>query len=150
MPPEGGSAPTSAQQSFLSGVFPRLKAANYCVTAPATATYNCFAWSIGDTSKWIDTDVDSVYGIKNGTLEFSDFDAFYSANGGLRPLVGQTPANPKVALYAVGSSPTHASRITGSGNCAFESKLGKFVRIAHDPTDLEGGTVYGGIDRFYV
>jgi hypothetical protein len=145
---KGRSAPTSAQNTFLSGVFPNLKKDDYCVTAPEEPSYNCIAWTIGNTSKWVWGDVDKA-GNNNGTVEISDFDAFYKANGGLTPVVGSTPSNAKVALYAVGSKPTHGAVKTGTGSCSFESKLGKYVRIAHDPTQLEGGSLYGNIDRYY-
>lgn len=145
----GGSPATSAQHSFLSGFFPNLQTANYCVTAPATPTYNCFAWSIGNTGQWIDSQIDSVYGNNNGTLEFSDFDAFYQTYGGLRPVTDRTPSAPEVVLYAVGSRVTHAARKTGSGACRYESKLGANVRIAHEPWDLEGGSTYGNVGRYY-
>jgi hypothetical protein len=145
----GGTPPTSAQHSFLSRFFPNLQTANYCVTAPATPTYNCFAWSIGNTTQWIDSQIDSVYGNNNGTLEFSDFDAFYQQYGGLRPVTDRTPAAPEVVLYAVGNRVTHAARKTGSGDCRYESKLGANVRIAHEPWDLEGGSTYGNVGRYY-
>jgi hypothetical protein len=146
---KGKSAPPASLHTFLSGVFPNLKSGDYCVTAPATSTYNCIAWSIGNTSQWIWDEVDSVYGDQNGAVEISDFDAFY-ANEGLKPVVGSTPANPQVALYAVGSNPTHAARRTDTGACGFESKLGQNARIAHEVGQLEGGTVYGNINRYYV
>jgi len=32
--------------------FPRLTAARYRVTSPATTDYNCVAWAAGDTEHW--------------------------------------------------------------------------------------------------
>lgn len=148
-PAMGASAATSSQDSFLRGSFPQLRTGDYCVTAPATPTYNCFAWSMRDTSKWLESEVDSFYGNNNGSLEFSDFDDMY-ANEGLKPVTNATPSNPEVALYAKGSTPTHAARYTGVACGGFESKLGRYVRIAHYPQQLEGGSVYGDINRYYV
>lgn len=147
-PAAGASAPTTAQHTFLSGLFPRLKADSYCVTGPKTPTYNCIAWSIGSTSKWVWDDVDAA-GNKNGTVEYSDFDAFYGARG-LTPVIGKTPANPLIALYGTSSEPKHAALKTGAACGSFESKLGANVRIAHSPVDLEGGSSYGDINRYYV
>lgn len=144
----GGSAATTAQHSFLHGHFPNLNQADYCVTAPATTTYNCIAWSIGNTSKSIWGDVDKA-GNNNTTVELSDFDAFYQTYGGLTPVVGSTPATAQIALYAVGDTPKHAALKTGTGACAFESKLGDNVRIAHEVGELEGGS-YGDVNRYYV
>jgi hypothetical protein len=145
----GSTAPTSTQHAQLTASdFPNLKMGDYCVTAPATKTYNCIAWSIGNTSMWIWKEVDSVYGNKNGIVEIADFDAFY-ANEGLTPVVDKTPANPQVVLYANGTTPKHAARKIGNGDCAFESKLGRNLRIVHEANQLEGG-LYGSINRYYV
>jgi hypothetical protein len=32
--------------------FPRLTADNHRNTSPATAAYNCIAWSVGDVTRW--------------------------------------------------------------------------------------------------
>src|SRR5262249_1795635 len=102
----GGSAPNSTVDTFLRSKVPRLAAGDYCVTGAGTPDYNCIAWTIGVTNRWVWNEVDS-YGNKNGTVEISDFDALY-ASAGLKPVVGSSPANPKVALYADGSTPKHA------------------------------------------
>ena len=148
-PSFGASTPTLTADSNLRAAFPNLRSSDYCITAPATRTYNCFAWSIGVTDRWVDTEVDSVYGNKNGKLEISDFDNLYATRG-LRPVSGSTPADALVALYAKGGTPTHAARRASNPCGQFESKLGGNVRIAHDVTQLEGGAVYGDVVRFYV
>jgi hypothetical protein len=145
----GGRAPTRAESTSLASPFPNLRAGDWCVTAPPTSTYNCIAWSVGDTSKWIWDDVDS-FGDHDGKVSVADFDAFYAANG-MDPVVGATPAAPKVVLYSKGTTPTHAAqRSTHPCGFAFESKLGHEMRIVHDAYELEGGSVYGNINRFYV
>jgi hypothetical protein len=148
----GARDPTSGEKTFLSGKFPNLVSGNWCVSAPATPTYNCFAWSIGNTSKWIDKEVDTVYGDNDGTLEFSDFDDFYSVEGALTPVTNATPADPEVVLYGKGGEPTHAAAksATPCGFATVESKLGEYVRIIHNARELEGGSVYGDIDRYYI
>jgi hypothetical protein len=143
-------AATSSEDSFLRSKFPNLTTGDYCVTGPTTPTYNCFAWSIGDTSRWLQSDVDSLYGNNNGNLEFSDFDAMYDAVAGLKPVTDSCPVDPEVALFGKGGKPTHAARKSSHACGGFESKLGRNVRIAHWVRDLEGGSVYGDINRFYV
>ncbi|HSS22523.1 MAG TPA: DUF4157 domain-containing protein [Pyrinomonadaceae bacterium] len=146
----GASKAASSVDSSLRSIFPQLKTGEYCVTAPATSKYNCFAWSVGDTSKWLDNEVDTVHGNNNGKLEYSDFDSMY-AKRGLKPVIGSTPSDPQVALYGIGADPTHAARRRSDLGCGnFESKLGASVRITHYPQDLEGGTVYGNVNRYYV
>ncbi len=147
----GARNPTAAENTALTSIFPRLVSGNWCVNAPATPTYNCFAWTIGNTSRWVQSEIDTVYGNNNGVYEFSDFDNFYNSTLGLTPVTNATPANPEVVLYGKAGSPTHGAR-KSSAPCGFavESKLGKYVRIIHDAYELEGGSVYGDIDRFYV
>ncbi len=146
----GARNPTSGEESTLSAAFPRLISGDWCVSAPATPTYNCIAWSIGNTSRWIWDEVDSVYGDNDGTVSLSDFDSFYSM-AGLTPVINATPSDPKVVLYSKGSTPTHAApKSPHPCGVAFESKLGQSVRIVHDVYQLEGGSVYGDINRYYV
>jgi Domain of unknown function (DUF4157) len=146
----GASKPSSAEDTYLQSNFPQLKTSDYCVTAAKTNKYNCFAWSVGDTSKWLDKEVDTIHGDNDGKLEFSDFDSMYDKRG-LKPVIGQTPANPEVALYGKGATPTHAARRRADMGCGnFESKLGEYLRISHYPQQLEGGSVYGDINRYYV
>lgn len=145
----GAGNASSSLDASLRGDFPRLRTSLYCLTGPPTPTYNCFAWTIGNTSTFLDTEVDTDYGNNNGTIELSDFDRMYATRG-LRPVTGSTPSNAQVALYADGTTPKHAARRrrdTGCGN--FESKLGQDWRISHYPQDLEGG-IYGNINRYYV
>jgi Domain of unknown function (DUF4157) len=148
-PATGARNPTPGEDSSLRRAFPYLVSGEYCVTAPATPTYNCFAWSIGNTSRWVESEIDSVHGNNNGTLEFSDFDSFYQSVG-LKPVIAATPMDAEVALFAKGNTPTHAARKSSNPCAGFESKLGRSVRIVHEVTQLEGGSVYGNVDRFYV
>src|SRR5262245_24545923 len=43
---------TSERRSSDAGGFPHLKG-NYEVLSPATPNYNCIAWSLGITTKWV-------------------------------------------------------------------------------------------------
>jgi Domain of unknown function (DUF4157) len=146
----GAKKADSVTDAALRSVFPRLNSSQYCVTSGATSRYNCYAWTVGNISKWLEKQVDTVYGDNNGKVEISDFDSLYAAVG-LKPVTGQTPSNAEVALYAKGSTPTHAARRRADAGCGnFESKLGKGERISHYPDQLAGGTLYGNINRYYV
>lgn len=148
----GGRAPNSSDplEDGVSKAFPGLVTGDWCVLQSPTPKFNCYAWSISDTTQWIDTQVDSVYGDKDGKLSFADFDAFYEKTQGLRPQ--QHPdSNTMVALYAKGSDPQHAALVAGIESCGsipFTSKLGQGPLIAHDMNQLEGST-YGKAARFY-
>ena len=46
--------PTQAEKDNLKKDFPNLDVNNISVTGEATGTYNCIAYSMGITNKWID------------------------------------------------------------------------------------------------
>ena len=146
----GARGPTAAEDALLSRNFPRLVPGDWCVLAPSTKRYNCIAWSVGNTSEWIWNQVDG-YGDGDGTVSISDFDAFYDQTAGLVP--SEHPSsNTQVALFANGTTPTHAAAaadISSCGSIPFTSKLGSSVRAAHDLNQLEGGTAYGNVVRYY-
>jgi len=147
----GARGPTAGEETSLSSHFPKLVSGDWCVTGPATGTYNCIAWSVGDTSQWIWDQVDT-YGDNDGTVTIPDFDAFYDQTRGLIP--SEHPSsNTRVALFAKGNAPTHAAPFNPNtpscGAIPFTSKLGQSVRISHDLYQLEGGPTYGDIVRYY-
>jgi hypothetical protein len=146
----GARGPTAAEDALLSRNFPRLVSGDWCVLAPGTGTYNCIAWTVGNTSEWIWDQVDG-YGDGDGTVSISDFDAFYDRTAGLVPAENPS-SNTQVALFAKGTTPTHAAvtaDITSCGSIPFTSKFGASVRAAHDLNQIEGGSVYGNIVRYY-
>ncbi|HEV3383502.1 MAG TPA: hypothetical protein VG097_01740, partial [Gemmata sp.] len=53
------------------------------------------------------------------------------------------PELEKVALFAIGSTPTHAARQLSNG--WWSSKLGPAIDIEHDTLDAVAGGVYGDV-----
>jgi hypothetical protein len=142
--------PSDPKEAGVAPAFPGLVPGDWCVLKAPTPTYNCYAWSISDTTQWIDTQVDSVYGDKDGKLSFADFDAYYEKTEGFLPQAAPN-SDTKVALFAKGSAPQHAARTASVDSCGavpFTSKLGKGPLIAHDLYQLEG-SVYGKVARYY-
>ena len=136
--PPKGDPPTAEQKTRIEPHFPNLKTWN--VTGPATDKYNCIAWSVGIKNEWI---------WPGHTVQ--DFDSFYSLHGWtVSSNCNREYKKRKVALYAYNSNPnscSHGSRETH--DCGWdESKLGKWERIMHIRTELEGG-FYGYIIRCY-
>lgn len=125
------------------------------MTAPATPRgttpyYNCIAWSIGVTDRWVWWEVDDPFGDKDGVVEVSDFDAFYAAHG---YTVTQDVGQAEILLYVDATVPKHAARrrscACGGGQwIMFESKCGEGSRIEHRRDHLNGG-VYGDHVRYY-
>jgi hypothetical protein len=148
----GGRKPDSTvpEEAGVASAFPGLVSGDWCVLKGPTPTYNCYAWSISDTTQWIDSQVDSVYGDKDGTLSFADFDAYYAKTEGFHPQSSPN-SDTQVALFAKGSAPQHAARTADIQSCGavpFTSKLGKGPLIAHDLYQLEG-SLYGKVARYY-
>jgi len=145
-----GRDPTPAETSDASSKYPRLVSGDWCVTDSATPAYNCIAWTIGVTSRWVWDEVDAA-GDHDGHVSASDFDAFYGARG-LRPVDNACPVNPEIALFADSRGPTHAAKVSANncgGTLMFESKRGRNIRIVHVLNQLEGG-IYGDIIKYYV
>lgn len=147
-----GRRASSSEHRNLHRHLPRLAADNYCIIGPRSATYNCIAWSVSDATQWIWNQVDNPYGNADGTVTISDFDAFYWAKHRLVP-TDYPNSNSVVALFANSSGPTHAALTsTGQPSCGtvpFTSKLGRSFLISHDLYELEGGTTYGDVVRYY-
>ncbi|GBC99531.1 hypothetical protein HRbin17_02056 [bacterium HR17] len=148
----------NGQRQRFENAFPNLVRCEWSITGEATPTYNCFAWSIGVTNQWIDWEVDSVWGDNDGTLESTDFDAFYQHFGYVRTT---NIADADILLYR---DPSQVSTINPEGithaarrrlcNCGlgrwimFESKCGGWERIEHRRDQLSGGD-YGTPFRYY-
>jgi hypothetical protein len=126
-------------------LLPRLTADNYRETSPATWDYNCIAWAAGVTDAWW-WPVPGRYWPPGVPREES-----LSALVALFTALGYVPGSSsalepeieKVALYALGERPTHASRQLLTGTCT--SKLGPAIDIEHDTPDTVAGGVYGEV-----
>lgn len=125
--------------------FPRLTADNHRVTSPATADYNCVAWSAGDTEHWWEPGVFWPVPTDNYGPEALEA-AFRSIGYEPCPDGNPEPGFEKVALYAAGQFYTHAARQLPSGR--WTSKLGRSEDIEHDTADGVAGGAYGEVFRF--
>ncbi|MFM7150244.1 MAG: hypothetical protein ACKO23_10420 [Gemmataceae bacterium] len=125
--------------------FPRL-GENFEVLAPADTGYNCIAWTLGVTDRWL-------WPAQPGqSITFDDFDRFYAKFGYKRTKemdFSLEEGHDKIVLYGKVNDtnflvPTHAARQMADGS--WTSKLGKLPRIRHlHPEDLDGdsyGTPY--------
>jgi type VI secretion system secreted protein VgrG len=124
--------------------FPRL-GRSYALLAPSTRTYNCIAWSLGITDRWVWPGAN-----------VSDFDGLYGRQGYRRlgNLNYRTqPGVDKLVLYAKRKADgswecTHAARQMANGT--WTSKLGALPLIGHrTPGDVSGPS-YGVPIAVYV
>jgi hypothetical protein len=124
--------------------FPRLTEQNHRITSPATAEYNCIAWSANDVDHWWEPGVFwplaaavGDYGI--GTLE----QAFRSLHFEECDDATLEPGFEKVALYGDSRFYTHAARQLPNGK--WTSKLGRMEDIEHETPDDVAGGAYGEV-----
>lgn len=123
---------TNAEKKRFKGYFPNLNVSKAVVTGPATRQYNCLAWTLGITNRW-------VWPGQN----MSDFDRLYGAAGFVRSSNG-----PIAAWGHSYSSMTHGC-ISGRGHGPrWESKVGSDLRIQHGLSELVGVS-YGRVLAFY-
>ena len=136
----------------MTSEFPWLpNAGDYRITSEYDASYNCFAWALGDTSRWIDPTDPNTWPsdlARENTVP-SLFELFRSA--GYAPCEDGTlqDRHEKVAIYALDGEPTHAARQLDTGR--WTSKLGKHEDIEHaTPEELQGDEwdQYGRISGF--
>jgi hypothetical protein len=122
--------PTPSEWTDLSGAFPKLQRQNVSVTDEATQVYNCIAWSMGYTDRWI-----------NPLSPLAAFEGQYHAEG--FPVTGA----PTALIDGWGISPqdmTHGSRKSTEVAGLWSSKLGSSLRITHGRDEL-AGNMYGTI-----
>jgi hypothetical protein len=123
---------TPAEQQRFRGFFPNLNVAQAVVTDNASSAYNCIAWTVGITNRWI---------WPGGAL--AHFDTFYRGYGFARSSNG-----PIAAWGHSTSAMTHGS-VSGPGHGPrWESKCGQDLRIQHGLNELVGG-LYGRVLAFY-
>ncbi len=136
--PSGGcTALTDLDWFLIHTNFENIDRCNACLQAPADGTYNCIAWTVGVTDRWIWDEVDYIIngGDGDGHVYVDDFEGYYNQNG-----------YPAIVYAESVFDPTHGA-IPLSNNCA-SSKCGDKIRIRHDRNEMEGG-VYGYIYDTY-
>jgi hypothetical protein len=126
--------------------FPKLVDSSFSETSPATNSYNCIAWAVGETHRWWSSA--SQYYWPSGASRGHDVKCLIEAyeqigfrcceDGDLETGVE------KVAIYCNASGQwTHAARQLRNGS--WTSKLGPLEDIQHEhPRHLEGPD-YGGV-----
>ena len=144
-----GTQPSETVRNRLSVLFPLLlNSCSWTILAGSSSSYNCIAWSVGETSAWYNQDdIDANFGDNDGTFELSDMDTFYLAKKGWTP--SAAGASDAEAMYYSGY---HGAKKRSCGCLGsaimYESKLGSSQRIEHLAGLLNGGA-YGTPIRFY-
>src|SRR5262245_21814324 len=107
---------TASEQSLAQKIWPRMNGVQVVVTDEATSRYNCIAWTLGISTRWI-----WPWGQGNPTM--AEFDAFYQSCGFVPSSTGTIAAfgmSPNQMTHASISGPEHGPR--------WESKCGTWLR----------------------
>lgn len=129
---------TPQEADMLKKAFPNLKTDNVTVTGEATYTYNCIAYSMGITSKWINPE--ELY--NDFINQYKNAKSLYGASSNYEQTSTQGSGADVDGWGLNTYKMTHGSVIY-SGN-TWESKLGPNIRITHGRTELNGSE-YGSI-----
>ena len=131
-----GRRPTKKEADYLRFNFRNLDTGRVLITDEPTWNYNCLAWTLGITNRWI-----WPWRGTNATKE--QFDALYRKHNLFPARDGH------IASYGSGKNKLLHGAISGRGHgLRWESKLGHWFRIQHGLKGLSGGT-YGNIIGFY-
>ncbi|TGE35016.1 hypothetical protein E4K67_27570 [Desulfosporosinus fructosivorans] len=102
--------------------------------APATSTYNCLAYALGYTDRWM-----WAWGASNPTS--SQVNYYMDLVGGYRNVGYGTPINnPLIISYGSSSAVVHFSKVTGSGiTTAKWGELERMKSYSLNPYNPGGG-----------
>jgi len=125
-----------------------LNATNYTITSPPTRQYNCIAWAADDELHWWWPEPRAYWplGVPMDTTLVAFIEAFRTIGYETCQDGSLESGLVKIALYARGSSITHAARQLPSGH--WTSKLGEKEDIEHRTPDEVCGPVYGVVVQF--
>ena len=130
-------------------IFPRLNNNLFECTSPNTTSYNCVAWSVGITDKWISDDYSYTWpsGIPKG-FGLESYIEYFSIHGYEKCDNGSLEVGyKKIALYADNNNEfTHVALQKEDGT--WTSKLGKYEDISHKSPQCLGGGYYGEVRLF--
>ncbi len=154
------------ERTGYKNAFQKLVHTEWSITAESTGTYNCIAWSVGETGTWYNPqDIDRLYGDNDGVFENADMDKFYLDKMGWQPTASGAadaeamyypyPTNwdYRAHPYSPPSPGYHGAKkkacSCGNGQWVmFESKCGNWGRIEH-VWDQLNDSGYGSPGRFY-
>jgi hypothetical protein len=109
-----------------------------------TKAYNCIAYSIGVTDRWVWNEVDLN---ENGEATFSEFVKFYYMHG-YKPT--SDPEKASIAMYGerkgISVAVRHAARKVGR---FWESKMGQGDTLRHRDADVFENTSYGSLLMYF-
>lgn len=114
-------------------LWPHLDRRDLCIEAPEDSSFNCVAWTVGNTTDWIWEEVDLDM---DGLWEVADFEEFFAQYQKSALIYG---ANNGAVWHSARPLPNNSA----------SSKLGEWFRLRHDRNQIEGG-FYGNLLAVYA
>lgn len=136
---------TEENRKVLIGFFPHLgNDSHFELLSEQTPVYNCIAWAMGYSDRWVDTVLSPGHwwpdGVKRSTEPKALYDAFIAEGFEKAADGGYEEGYDKVVLFQKDGEWTHASRI--ESNDVEYSKFGGSFDGVHSH-NIFGGSVYG-------
>jgi hypothetical protein len=126
---------TAQEQALALQFWPRISPSGIVVTGNPTRRYNCLAWTLGISTRWI-------WPWAQTNVSKAQFD---SANGYAPGSSGP------IAAFGLNANEMKHGSISGPGHGSrWESKCGAWLRLQHGLAEMEGGLVYGDVLGFYT
>lgn len=129
---------------------PQLNASNHIVSSPQDPLYNCVAWSVENTVRYIWPDKEEQYAWPVGIPRDDSRAAFVSFYEMLQYSICSDALHQqgveKIAIYEKGGAVVHVARQLPNGRWA--SKLGDLVDIEHLDVNAVAGGIYGAATTF--
>lgn len=120
------------KQRFL-GYFPTMDVDDQPrVTGEFTRAYNCIAWTVGITNRWI-----------NPLQDLHRWDLFYAIFH-----LERNDDDGTVAVWKRGAQFTHGCIATAQHGFNWESKCGRDLRVLHELDEMTGSS-YGAVFTYY-
>jgi hypothetical protein len=133
----------------LRNKFPRIADIHSKKTSDRDDYYNCIAWAFKDNQRnWWPNHKQSYWPVNASNLTTMEaFEAWFTEDGWEETSEYELEVGyEKIALYALNGVPTHAARLLDNGT--WTSKLGRYIDISHEATELEGPK-YGQLHKVY-
>ena len=129
--------------------FPNTSVEPFIQKSHVDVNYNCIAWAASDNTRWYEPDPFGNYYWRGEVARDYTIEAYinlYEFLGYERCEHGNLEEGYiKVAVFAIGTWPTHAARQLENGN--WTSKLGKNIDVEHSIFSIEDGA-YGQVIQY--
>lgn len=125
--------------------FPNMR--NYKIVGGEDGSYNCIAWALGIKDKWLGPQMNWPKKYDHGDSLRSFDDLLFKFNASDVSDDSYDEGFVKLALFTHHEEPTHLARLQSDGT--WTSKMGGTYTLAHALSEMNGGYIYGNLEKIY-